>query len=112
MKAGGLAAAVATLVGALAVGGCGHVTALDAAQFGPSRYVVECHDDDQCARRMSRVCPGGYEAFRPGVVGIAAIVTADAPAEALVREPARALGLDVETPRRRYIRCLDEGGGR
>jgi hypothetical protein len=91
---------------ALALGGCGHVVALDESQFGPSTYVVECQDDAQCLRRIARVCPDGAEEFRPGPVGVGAVLAADVPTEAFIREPARAMGLDVPSPRRRFVRCL------
>lgn len=94
----------------LAAGGCGHVVALDEAQFGPATYVVECQDDAQCLRRIAQVCPDGYEALQPGVVAVGAVLAADAPTEALVREPARAMGLDVPSPRRRFVRCLAATG--
>jgi hypothetical protein len=103
-----IALAATLLAPLLVLGGCGHVVALDESQFGPSTYVVECNEDAQCLQRMARVCPGGYQAFRPGAVEVGAVLAADVPTEAFVREPARAMGLDVRTPRRRYIRCVDD----
>lgn len=105
MNAGRPLLLVALVSTALALGGCGHVVVLDEAQFGPSAYVVECNDDAQCLARMARVCPDGYEVFRPGLVGVGAVLAADVATESLVREPARAIGLDVPSPRRHYIHC-------
>ncbi len=84
---------------------CGHVVALDEAQFGPDAYVIECQDEAQCVTRMARVCPDGYEGLNPGLVGVGAVLAADVTTEALVRGPARAVGIDVPAPNRRYIRC-------
>ncbi len=89
----------------LSLSACGHVVALDEAQFGPEAYVIECQDEAQCRARMARVCPAGYEGLNPGLVGVGAVLAADVTTEALVRGPARAVGIDIPSPNRRYIRC-------